>query len=356
MIPQIIAQKTKMHKKTNILFATDTNFVMPLAVCLTSLFENNKNRNIDVYVLHSQLVGEQENILISLAKSYGQNIYLILVDEHYFNNAPTFVWTKEAYYRLLINEYLPKELDRILYLDCDTIVNKPIDDLYDVDMDIDIDIDIDIDRKNYCLAAFRQKDKEKYNRSLTRLDQSDQLNPNGSYFNTGVIVFDLNKSRGLLNYEKALSVINSLGKNFFIIDETIINIIFDGKIKAIDQKYNNNRITNYNLNLLDRLLNKVNKEELNRTCIFHFTNKPWNNLYPGSCEEIWYKYLKISPYKDLYTDKYTKLKYRILRMSFVKFILHGYITFSPKINKLAVLLFSEKTHKKLKDFYMRNIR
>ena len=327
-----------MSNQMNILFTTNANYAMPLTVCLTSLFENNKHRDIDVYILHSPLLEDQKNKMLGLAKSYGQKIHLRLVDEHYFNDAPTFMWTKEAYYRLLISEYLPKELDRILYIDCDTIVNKQLDNLYDMDLG------------DYCLAAHEEKNRGESNRSLTK------LYTRGLYFNTGVIVFSLDKSRDLLNYNRILATIESLGKGFFMIDETIINIIFDGKIKSIDQKYNDQYITNFNLKLLDRLLGKIDRSKVEQTCIFHFTNKPWYNLYPGSCEYIWYKYLKLSPYKDLYTNKYSTIKYKVLRMSFVKLLLHEYITFSPKLNKLAATIFPEKIHKKLKDFYMQNIR
>ena len=328
------------NDKMNILLATDTNFVMPLTVCLTSLFENNKHRKIDVYILHSPLLEDQKNKMLGLAKSYGQTIQLKLVNEHYFNDVPVFFkWSKEAYYRLLINEYLPKELDRILYLDCDTIVNKPIDDLYYMDLG---------DRY---LAMNEDTNIEKYDyRSALG------LNSNGSYFNSGVILFDLTKCRDLMNYKKICGVIEEIRDGLKFVDQDVINVIFDEKVTPLDLRYNNYYVTMFKNHRLDRLFNNEDKEMMEETYIFHFTEKPWSNLYDGSCEDVWYKYLKISPFKDLYFNKFNRIKYKILRTGVMKSLINEYLRISPLINKTATKLLSKNMNKKLKDFYKKNIR
>ena len=42
--------------------------------------------------------------------------------------------SKATYYRLLIADILPKEIDRVLYLDCDIIVNDSLEELWGIDM------------------------------------------------------------------------------------------------------------------------------------------------------------------------------------------------------------------------------
>ena len=286
---------------------------------------------------------DQKNILLELAKSYGQKVRLILVDEHYFNDAPASLgWPKETYYRLLLNEYLPKEWDRVLYLDCDTIINKPIDSLYDADFN-----------NNY-LAAVEDIAMVKWG-TIKKQRIRLGLDVDRSYFNAGVLLFDLTKSRAIISYGKAREIIGDLGKNLAFLEQDIINVVFDNKIESIDIKYNNFYVLNFKYNKISRLFNHEDKKMLDETFIFHFVVKPWVNSYTGCCEEIWYKYLKISPYKDLYFNKFSKFKYKILRTGIMKTFFEKYISLSPLGNKVVYKIFPEKISKLITEFYRKSV-
>jgi len=323
-------------EKINILYACDLNYVMPLSVSLTSVFENNSANHLNVYILHSPLPDEEKQILINLAKSYNQNIYLIHVDEHYFEDAPIFTWAKTTYYRLLINEYIPKDLKKIIYLDCDTITNKPLNGLYNLDFD-----------GCHLIAA-----EEKQPAFMIRLG----LNPKDSYFQTGVMLIDLEKFRELVYYEKVSEIISKLGKEMHLLDEAVLNIIFYKKIKPLEQKYNNYFVTNFKINKYNRLFNIVDKKMIDETHIFHFTNKPWNKLYTESCEKIWYKYLLLSPYKDLYRERYNTFKYRLLRTGILKSIVSKITNQESQIDLLMKRYLPEKLREELKKFYFKKIK
>ena len=329
-----------MKETMNILFSCDTNYAMPLTVSITSIFENNKNNNVHIFVLYSSLTEKQKEILNNLAKSYNQNISLIHAEEHYFSTAPVLRWSKEAYYRLLINELLPKDIEKLLYLDCDIIVNKSLNDLYNQDLGEDYISALHITNIN--TKEFR-----------VRLG----LNPDGNYFQTGVILFNIKKCTEILNYEKTTKIINELGNKIITVDQDVINVIFDGKIKPLNPKFNNCDITNFQNNNINRLLNRVDKKLIDETIILHYaTGKPWNNLFSGSCEQIWYKYLLLSPYRDFYYKKYNKLKYKILRIGFVKTLFYQYINITPHINNLARTILSHNIYNRFKGFYRKNIK
>jgi lipopolysaccharide biosynthesis glycosyltransferase len=322
----------------NILFACDLNYVIPLTVCLTSIFENNSKNDICIYLLHSPILDIQKEILTNLAKSYNQKINLIQIADRYFSTTPTLRWSKEMYYRLLINEVLPKNIDKILYLDCDIIVNKPLNELYELDL-----------TTNY-LAALEEINNQS---SRVRLG----LNQTGSYFQSSVILFDLNKCRDSLDYEKITKIINILDKNLITPDQDVLNVLFDGKIIPLDQKFNNCKITNFQGENSNRLLNQTDKKQIDETYIFHYaTGKPWNNIYSGSCEDMWYKYLLLSPYRDLYYKKYNKLKYKILRTGLVKTLFYQYINITPRINNLAQKILPNNAYNRFKGFYRKNIK
>ncbi len=327
-------------KEMNIMMSCNSDYALPLSVCLTSVFENLQNKpiKINAYILSGDLSEESKEKIGSLANIYNQNIFFINVDPSYFSSAPTLRWTKETYYRLLINELMPKNLDRILYLDCDIVANKPIDDFYEIDLG------------EFYLGALYEKDNVGPRKRLG-------LNANGPYFQTGVILLDVKKCNLILNYENAEKVIQSLGDKLLVVDQDVINVLFDGKIKPIDKKYNNTEITNFMGRNYNRLFNSIDRKEIEETYIFHYAcGKPWNNLFPGSCEDIWYKYLKLSPYKDLYTEKFNSIKYKLLRTGLVKFLFFKYVNFTPMINNMFHKVLPQGTYAKLKNYYRRHIK
>lgn len=327
-----------MKETINILFSTNSGYAIPLTVSIASIFENNKEYKVDIYVLYSTLSDNQKEKLNELAKSYNQNINIIQVEDYYFNNVPALRWSKETYYRLLINELLPSDLNRILYLDCDIVINKSIEDLYNLDLE------------ENCIAALIEDNDLKPRQRLG-------LSPDGDYFQAGVILFDIDKCKSRLSYEKSIEILNKIGDRLLAVDQDVINVMFDGKIKSIEEKFNNCKITNFYGNNINRLFNHINKDRLDNTVVFHYsTGKPWNNLFSGSAEKIWYQYLKLSPYRDLYNKKYNTLKYKIFRLGIMKFMFYVYIHITPFIEKTARKILSVDRYNNLKNFYRRNIK
>ena len=322
----------------NFLLSANDNYIVPLTVCLTSILENHKEESLSIYILQSDFSEKNKKLLLDLSEKYKKNIYLIDVDHKYYNQVPTLRWSKETYYRLLINETLPRDLDRIIYLDCDIIVNKNLNSLYNLNID------------NFCIAALPESNSE-----INRIRLG--LSENGLYFQAGVLLINLIKSRDVINYEKSIDIINRLGVNMIAVDQDIINIVFDNNIKPINNIYNDRDITDFNNKKLYRFLNWLPKKEKETTKIFHFSSgKPWNNLFSGSCEELWYKYLILSPFSYLYETKYNKLKYKILRTGMFKSLFYFYILFTKYINIFFLFILNKESYNKLKEFYRKNIK
>ena len=251
---------------------------------------------------------------------------------------PVLRWTKETYYRLLINEKIPNNINRILYFDCDIIVNKNLSELYNFNLE------------DYYIGALHEGN-DAANRS--RLG----LNLPGFYYQCGVILIDLEKSRQILNYNSSIGIIEKIKDSMIAVDQDVVNVMFDSKIKELKEKFNNCKITNYYGNNLNRLFNNVNKYIFNETVVFHYaTGKPWNNLYPGSCEKLWYKYLKLSPYSYLYNEKFNNIKYKIIRTGIFKILFFEYIHLTPYINNFFLKLMPTKVYYKMKKFYRNKIK
>lgn len=307
----------------------DDNYVMPLTVCLTSLFENNKDSNFTVFIFHSGILPQNSAKIDELSKKYSQKILLLEIDDSYFKDIPTLRWTRETYYRLLINELLPENVDRLLYLDCDILVLGDLKCFYYSDFD----------------GSFLMALEENGGDDILRLELK-----NDKYFQAGVLLFDVINCRKIINYEKAYLVAKNLGDKLLTVDQDIINVIFDGKIKPINSIYNDCKSTRFNGN------NLFNNNNNCGSVILHYaTGKPWNNLYSGFCENVWYNYLKISPYSNLYYSKFNKFKYKIIRLFIFKWLFYKYTNLTPYINKVAKKMPS-KWYNYLKNYYRKNIK
>jgi lipopolysaccharide biosynthesis glycosyltransferase len=327
-----------MKKDINFLFSCDSGYAIPLTVCTNSIFENHKENKVNIFVFYSTLSEDQKGKLIGLAYQYNQKINLIHINERYFNDVPVLRWTKETYYRLLINELLPESIERIIYLDCDIIVNKNLIELYYLDLG------------DNSIAALPEKNSLDFRPRLG-------LNKEGQYFQAGVILFDVKKTKEVSSYEQSINTIGKIGDKLIAVDQDVINVMFDGKIKEIDEKFNNCKITNFYNNNYYRLFNHTDINKIKDTYIFHYaTGKPWNNLFSGACENIWYKYLILSPYQNLYKEKYNTLKYRVLRLGVSKLIFYEYIHLTPIIDSMMRKILSEKRYDAVKRFYRRNIK
>ncbi len=307
----------------------DDNYAMPLTVCLTSLFENNKDEEFTVFIFHSGISSENNFNINQLAKKYSQKIILKQVDSFYFQDIPTFRWTREAYFRLLVNELLPKNIGRLLYLDCDTLVLDGVKDFYYSDFE-----------NNFLMAL-----EEKNINDALRLGLK-----NDKYFQSGVMLFNLHNCRKIISYEKAYAVAKNLNGKLLTVDQDIINVIFDGKIKPINNIFNDCKSTRF-----DSCNFFKNNSNSNSVILHYATGKPWNNLYSGFREDLWYHYLKISPYSNLYYSKFNTLKYKILRLFILKWLFYKYIKLTPHINRIARKLPS-KWYDYLKKYYRKNIK
>ena len=313
---------------------------MPFVVAVTSIFENNRNDDVVVYVFYSYLSESEKETINDVGENYKKKIHLVRVDDCYFSELPIYRWSREMYYRLLVAELLPSNLERILYFDCDIVVNKSLSDFYNLDLGHDL---IAAKSENCNYAEFRTK---------------INLSSDGIYFQSGVILFDLIKCRSVLSYKTVIDVVEKIGKTSLTNpDQDIINYIFDGKIMDIGIEYNNSSITAYNKHAFSRQLNSAFLTEKDKTCVFHFaTGKPWNNLYSGACDDLWMRYLLLTPYNYLYERKYGTFRFKIIRSRYFKFLFYKYIGLTPYIEKMFINFVPMKIYKVLKNFYRKNIK
>lgn len=212
------------------------NYSQHAGVVITSIFENTDSKVI-IHILHDEtLTEENRKKFIRTAEKYSQGLEFHDVSE-YKNSLDTknldFVinrYSIGSLYRLFITDAL-SELERVIYLDCDIIVDLDILELWKTDIN------------NYFLAGAIDLPGENFNDNLHA--EKMRLLLNGcrpeTYINAGVLLMNLKRIREKLSLSKAgLEWLSRRRDMAVAADQDALNAIFAGDIKVIDSRFNRN--------------------------------------------------------------------------------------------------------------------
>jgi lipopolysaccharide biosynthesis glycosyltransferase len=263
----------------NILVTLNSNYFRPLKVMLKSLFLNNPGDSFTIYVLHSSLTQDEINELSDFTAKNRSRLESLKIDENCFADAPILLhYTREMYFRLLAYEFLPKDLDRILYLDPDILVINPIRELYETDME------------GYIYAAAYH--------NLVSVKEINKLRlypyEISAYYNSGVLLMNLELQRMCVNEKEIFDFVRENRKKLIMPDQDVLNALYSQSIKTLDEKlynydaryYNHYMLTTNGLFDMDQIIN--------HTVILHFCGKkkPWHKVYNGKFHSLYKHYEK----------------------------------------------------------------
>ena len=120
----------------NFLFTLDKNYIEPLKMCLISILRFPSKDGWNVYIITKNTEDFNDFAENMERLKEGLKIHLIEADDSIFKGFPETVrYSKVVYYRIFASEFLPKNMDRVLYLDPDIIVINSLEELYNTDLD-----------------------------------------------------------------------------------------------------------------------------------------------------------------------------------------------------------------------------
>lgn len=297
----------------NVVYAADDNYAVLAGVSMLSLFENNKRcSQLDVYILADNISDKNQARLYEIGRSYKRDVYLIDtadfikdLQERGINGYANAAGGYTAYARLLIPDLIISK-NRVIYLDCDTLVVGEIMDLGRIDMQ----------GKPIGLA---------YDCCQNRYKKFISLNENEEYFNTGVMILDINQWKEKRCIERIIDHISHVRSEYPLVDQDFINVVLHGDIYRLDMK--NNYLSQYFLYSYNGLKKVYDLNESyfytqdeyvdsSQAVVLHFCGqtfiRPWflNSKHPA--KKIYDHYYHLSPWKGE-TQKACKwlLQYRI---------------------------------------------
>ena len=266
----------------NLLLTLDENYLQPCKVMLYSFFANNSSeKNVTIYLLHSNITTEKLEELKNYCSIFNAVLKPISVDTAIFEDAPTSKrYPKEMYYRLLSPLILPQELDRVLYLDPDILIINPLRPLWEL---------------NLYGKAFAAASHTGFTEMANDINQV-RLATRHEYFNSGVMLIDLNAARKHVSSEDIFCCVREHEKELILPDQDIFNILYGKKTLSIDDVIWNYDVRNYS----KYLLRSTGKHDLNwimqNTAILHFCgkSKPWQEDYKNPFGMLYLHYMNLT--------------------------------------------------------------
>ncbi len=259
-----------------IVFSTDDNYVLPLSVAIQSIKNTIKSSFVlKIYVLCESLI-EKSIDTLKLLQSDNCEINIKNISE--FTNGINFIThgrlNKTTWYRIYACE-LFKGFDKILYLDCDVLINKSISDLFKIDV------------KNYLLCGV-------YDWGFIRQD----IFVTKDYVNAGVILFNVKECNNFDFSEKCLTYASEHSKLPWM-DQDVINNVSTGRIKNVGNEFDFMTFYVYDYKKQkSRLKQELKYQKLKSVkdiVVIHYTGeKPWKikNL---PLSNLWWKTVKTLP-------------------------------------------------------------
>lgn len=279
----------------DIIYSSDNNYARHVGISITSLYKENQDcKELRVFLIDDDISEENHKKLDDIARQYKRTISYIpfagFKKRLQLNNK----WELpiSAYARLFVAEMVPQDVDRLLYLDCDTVICDNLEELWNTDL------------QGNTIGAVEDV------ASCAFFSETGIVEP-FRYFCSGVILIDLKRWREIDAQKQLLDYLDKRQGVVRHHDQTILNGVFWNDCLMLHPRYDAltpTFIMSYqNLKAYFRLWDKYySKREIDESvqnpAIIHFTSsnvgRPWeNSRHPKA--KIYQKYWRNSAWRDI---------------------------------------------------------
>lgn len=284
----------------NIVYVANEAYVRHLAVSMYSLMDRNQvAEQLKVFVLSAGITEESQDKLRQAASGFGRELVILPMGDlraRFPYPVDTGSFDISAMGRLFVGSMLPKEVGKVLYLDCDTVVLASLKKLWEIELD------------GYLLGAVMEPT------IYPEVKRGAGLAEDDPYFNSGVLLIDVDKWRKEEAEGQLVRFYKSLGGKTFACDQDTLNGALKGRIKPLSPRYNfftNYRYFHYrDLTGQSPSYRKIPREVFERAkkhpAILHFAGdeRPWKAGNLSHYRMAYDQYLAMTPWRG--TLKETK--------------------------------------------------
>ena len=253
--------KTEMH----VVYTLDAAFVDYAAVSVVSLLDS-QDAKCNVHFVHDGDLVDDESRLTKLVLDGGGCPSFHRIPDSFPHDLPFDKHASIAnYYRLALAQIMPQHIGRIIYLDADTLIRRPLDELVHCDLG-----------------------KSGFGAVTVAVESTSQLGlpPGAPYLNSGVLAIDLDVWRENGTSERLLKLAAQRSAWEYW-DQDVFAVFFQGDWRRIPPEYNVSHRFFYGDNPLPL--------PCDDPFIIHFTGngiKPWQTRRKLPFEDEFWLYAK----------------------------------------------------------------
>jgi lipopolysaccharide biosynthesis glycosyltransferase len=279
-----------MNRELNVVFTIDDKFVQHFSVTLVSLLENNKDITFKLYVIHDIVDPTLLNTTLAFVeRKYGVGVNLITISSSVFSRFRTNLhYSKAVYFRLMLTELIPLSVEKLLFLDADTVITGSLHEMADYQF------------RNLMVLGVSDHGFEGHIERLNKMGF-----PVTRYFNAGVLLINLKGWRQKDAAHDLMQLADQYMDKLAWWDQDLLNMYFFDSWDYMDSKYNS----------IGEVLPHVDIPT-----VIHYSGpfKPWLYLHNPPYKKLYWDYLKLTPFsnadypdltlKNILVKKYYKLK------------------------------------------------
>lgn len=207
-----------------VLYACDENYAPYAGISMNSLFENNRDlEHICVYLVEDHVTEESKRRLLKQAEDFGRELILIdassIIEEIKKLNIPSYRGSYTTNFRMFFHTFIREDVDRLLYVDCDTVITASLAPLLALDM------------QGKVVAVVRDALTTTYKTAIGMKEED-------AYFNAGITFINVDEWKRQNITEKLLDHIQNVRARYSNPDQDLLNLVLNDKKYILPPSYN----------------------------------------------------------------------------------------------------------------------
>ncbi len=278
-------------------YASDNNYAPLMGISILSLFRSNTQaKGITVFILDNGISDDNKEKLNDVAGQYGRELVFIPVTE-YLGKLKLNMGARKisvvSYARLFLSSIVPDTCDRLIYLDCDVIVNDSLLPMWQTELD-------------NALIAGVQDTVDKFFLDKIRLPHKSR------YINAGVLLLNLELWRKEKLEQTFMTYIDEMDGNVPHHDQGVINHTSGERRGVLPLRYN---VTANLFSFTEKMVRRMYlmdgeyytqgeiDEAVRNPAVLHFTmgllGRPWEEGCRHPKQILYHENKELSPWRSL---------------------------------------------------------